>query len=128
MNYIDIVTALALLQFLAFDILTGRARGKYKIKAPAVTGHDLFERTFRVQMNTLEQLIVFVPALWMAAKYWNPTWMALLGAIYLVGRVIYYVQYTDPTKNRTVGFALSFTPVFALAVLALLGAVMQGLK
>ena len=125
MNYLDIVIALALIQAMAFSMLTGRARGLYKIAAPAVTGHDLFERTYRVQMNTIELLVVFVPAMMIASKYWSPTILAALGAVYLVGRVVYYMQYTNPTKNRGAGFGLSFTPVAIVVLMALVGAVIK---
>ena len=70
MNYVHIVALLAILQFIIFGILVGRARAKYGVKAPAMTGNEQFERVVRVQMNTLEQLVCFLPALLMAAAYW----------------------------------------------------------
>ena len=125
MNYLDIVIALTLIQFIVFSMLTGRARGLYKVKAPAVTGHDLFERTYRVQMNTLELLIVLIPSLMIAAKYWSPMILAGLGCVYLIGRVVYYIQYTDPSKDRGIGYGLSFMPVVIVVIMALVGAVMK---
>lgn len=125
MNYLDIVIALSLIQFIVFSMLTGRARGLYKVKAPAVTGHDLFERTYRVQMNTLELLIVLIPSLMIAAKYWSPMILAGLGCVYLIGRVVYYIQYTDPSKDRGIGYGLSFMPVVIVVIMALVGAVMK---
>ena len=86
MAYVDIVTALALLQFLVFGFKVGRARGKYGFKAPATTGNETFERHFRVQQNTLEQLILLIPGLYLFSHYFNPTWAAALGVVYLVGR------------------------------------------
>ena len=65
MAYVDIVTALALLQFIVFGFKVGRARGRYGVKAPAITGNEIFERHFRVQQNTLEQLMVFLPGMYL---------------------------------------------------------------
>ena len=79
MAYVDIVTALALLQFLIFGIKVARARTRFGVKAPAITGNETFERYFRVQQNTLEQLIVFVPALYLFSRYFNPAIAAALG-------------------------------------------------
>jgi hypothetical protein len=64
------------------------ARGRYGVKAPAVTG-PMFERAYRVQMNTLELMVLFIPALYLAARYWPPAWAAAVGAVYGVGRLLY---------------------------------------
>jgi uncharacterized membrane protein YecN with MAPEG domain len=111
-----------------FGVQVGGARGKYSIKAPAVSGHEVFERIYRVQMNTLEQLVVFLPVLWMAARYWNPVWMAAIGAVYLVGRMIYRNSYIKDPGSRTLGFALTFFPSMVLLLATLVGAVMALLK
>ena len=63
MEWVSLISLLALLQFSIFGILVGRARGKYGITAPATTGNEVFERTFRVHYNTLEKLVVFIPEL-----------------------------------------------------------------
>ena len=114
MAWIHLVTLLALLEYLLFIGLVGRARGMYGIKAPATTGHELFERYFRVQMNTLELLIVFVPALWMAAAYWNPAWVSALGAVYVAGRLFYLREYVADPRSRTLGYVLSTAPIILL--------------
>ena len=80
MEFVAIVALLALLQYLYFATLVGQARGKFGVNGPAVTGHPVFERYFRVQMNTLELLIALLPGLWLFAYYVRPTWAALLGA------------------------------------------------
>jgi len=80
MIWVDIVTLLAALQLVLFGVLVGRARGQFGIAGPATTGHPVFERYYRVQMNTVELLVVFFPALWLAAKYWSPQYAAMLGA------------------------------------------------
>ena len=121
MNWIDLITTLALIQFIVFAILVARARGTYSIKAPATTGNEMFERYYRVQMNTLELLVAFVPALWMAARYWNPGTMAFVGAIYLVGRVVYLQSYLKDPASRTIGFLLSFLPIAFLLLATLVG-------
>ena len=89
MAYVDIVTALAVLQFVVFGFRVGKARGRYGVKAPATAGNETFERYFRVQQNTLEQLIVFLPGLYLFSRYLNPLIAAVLGVIYLVGREVY---------------------------------------
>ena len=127
MPWIDLVTFLALVQYLVFGILVARARSQYGVRAPATTGNELFERHYRVQMNTLELLVVFVPALWMAAKYWSPAAMAAVGAVYLVGRILYQRAYTRAPSQRSLGFALSIGPVSVLLVAAFAGMVRSAL-
>ena len=79
----------------------GRARGRYGVKAPAVTGHEGFERAYRVQMNTLELLVALLPALYVAGHYWSPALVAGTGAVYLVGRLLYARAYLrDPSGNK----------------------------
>ena len=123
MPWIDLITFLALVQYLVFGTLVARARSQYGVRAPATTGNELFERHYRVQMNTLELLVVFVPALWMAAKYWSPEAMAAIGAVYLVGRVLYQRSYTRAPAQRALGFMLSLGPVVVLLAAAGVGAV-----
>lgn len=123
MNYVDLIAVLAVLQLMVFGVLVGQARGKYNVKAPAVTGADGFERIYRVQMNTLEQIVMFMPALYIAARYWPATWVAGLGAVYLVGRIIYWRAYTRDPASRGLGFLLSFAPTAVLLLVSLAGAV-----
>lgn len=124
MNYIHIIALLALLLFFAFGVLVGRARVRYGVKAPAVTGHEQFERAFRVQMNTLEQLVVFLPALLIAGAYWSQTMVAGLGLVWLIGRLIYRQAYVADPAKRGLGFLLTVIPTFVLLGLGLAGAVM----
>ena len=123
MAWVDLITLLAVIQLVVFGILVGRARGKYGVAAPATAGHPIFERYYRVQMNTIEVLVVFLPALWLAAKYWSPKYAAILGAVYLAGRLIYLRAYVGDPKTRTLGFSLSMLPTVALVVGGLIGAV-----
>jgi len=125
MTYVDIVTGLALLQFIVFGMQVGMARGKYGINAPAITGNAIFERYFRVQQNTLELLIVFVPGLYLFSRYVNPLWAAALGVVYLAGRQIYSVTYVKDPAKRSLGYGLTMLPVLILIVGGLEGAVWQ---
>jgi glutathione S-transferase len=125
MAYVDIVTALALLQFLSFALQVGRARERHGIKAPATTGNDQFERHFRVQQNTLESMVMFLPSLYLFSRYFNPLWAAGLGVIYLVGRQVYAAAYVRDPAARSAGYALTMLPVIALIIGAVVGAIMR---
>ena len=125
MNYVYIVALLAVIQMIVFGILVGAARGKYGIAAPAMTGNEHFERAVRVHMNTLEQLICFLPALLIAAVYWPPVYVAAVGAVYLVGRVLFRQAYVADPAKRGLGFMLTFFPTTLLALAGLVGAVMR---
>lgn len=122
MALVNLVIALALLQFFIFGVAVARARGRYKVPAPATTGHEIFERYFRAQMNTLELLVMFIPAAWMFAHYISPGIAAALGALFLVGRVVYFLAYVNEPKSREVGFALSAGPLMLLVLGAIFGA------
>jgi uncharacterized MAPEG superfamily protein len=124
MEFVAIVTVLALLQYIYFAVLVGQARGKFGVNGPAVTGHPVFERYFRVQMNTLELLVAFLPALWLFAQYVSPMWAAILGTIYLVGRFLYLRAYVADPAKRGLGFGLSMLPTLALLLGGLVGAVL----
>ncbi len=121
MAWVHLVTLCALIEYFVFSWLVGKAREKYGVKAPATTGNDVFERYFRVQQNTLELLILFVPALWMAATYFDPRIMAAIGAVYVVGRIVYLRGYVSDPKSRHTGFLLSIVPVAVLILIAVAG-------
>ncbi len=125
MAYVDIVTALALIQFLVFNFKVGSARSKFVVKAPAITGNETFERHFRVHQNTLECLIVFLPGLYLFSRYWNPLWAAGIGAVYLVGREIYAASYVKDPAKRSVGYGVTALPMAILIVGVLVGAARQ---
>lgn len=120
-----LVVCLALLQYIYFSFLVGMARTKYGVRAPAVAGHPLFERQLRVQQNTLEQLVVFVPVQftfpYLAENLGWPGYeiAAVLGVVWLVGRGLYARSYVREPLSRSAGFLLTFAP----SVLLLLGTI-----
>jgi uncharacterized MAPEG superfamily protein len=125
MPYVDIVTALALIQFIYFAAKVAGARGKYGIKAPATTGNEIFERHFRVQQNTLEVLVAVIPGLYIFSRYFNPLIAAALGVLYLAGRQLYAISYVQDPAKRSLGFGLTMLPMMILIVGSVIGAVRQ---
>lgn len=124
MPFVAIVTALALGQFFMLGFSVARARSRYGISAPATSGNEVFERHFRVQMNTLEQLVMFLPALWIFANFISPLWAAALGVVWLLGRAIYAISYVRDPKSRALGFALTAFPTIAM----ILGILIWGVR
>ena len=114
MPYVHIVIALALLEFFLFGVAVARARATYRVMAPATAGHEVFERYFRVQMNTLEQLVIFVPSILMFGVYVNAWLAAALGLTFIVGRAVYFVGYVRAAEGRHSGFVLSAVPNLVL--------------
>jgi uncharacterized membrane protein YecN with MAPEG domain len=127
MLLVEIVIALAALQLVFFSLKVGMARGKYNVQAPATTGNEIFERYYRVQMNTLEMLVVFIPAIWLFGEHIDARWAAGIGVIYLIGRFLYLRGYVADPKKRSTGFALSFLPTVILLLGGLGGAVVHAL-
>ena len=117
-----LITVLSLLVYCATVALVGLARGRYGISAPAVTGHPDFERAFRVQQNTLESLIMHLPALWLFAVYVSDQWASILGAAWIAGRVLYARGYMLEASKRGPGMMISFIATTAL-LLGDLGAI-----
>ena len=125
MAYIVIIAMLALMQFIYFSVQVGRARGRCDVAAPATTGNEEFERYFRVQQNTLEQLVVFLPALVAAATFGNEFLAAPIGLVYMIGRALYARAYVRDPGSRTIGFLLGLLANVALIGAALWGAIQQ---
>lgn len=115
------VTLLALLEYSIFGVLTGRARGKYGIKAPATSGNVEFEKYFRVHQNTLEAMIVFIPALWLFARFASVKIGVALGLVYLIARIIYARGYLADPEKRAPGAAITFGVNVLLVLGALIG-------
>jgi len=128
MLYLDIVIGLVALQFLYFGVKVGQARSRYGIKAPATTGHELFERHFRVQQNSLESLLLFYPGLYLFSGHIGATWAAALGVVYLIGRQLYAVTYVKNPASREAGFAISMVATMVLLLGGLGAAVWHTLR
>jgi hypothetical protein len=123
MSLVHLVIVLALGEFLAFGWAVGKARVRFNVPAPATTGNTTFECYFRVQMNTLEQLIIFLPSIVIFAHYWSPGVAAALGALFIIGRAIYFYGYTRAPERRNVGVLASGVPNLALLIAPLLGVI-----
>jgi uncharacterized membrane protein YecN with MAPEG domain len=122
MELVAIVTLIAIVEFIVFGMKVGASREKYGVNAPATTGHDMFERYYRVHYNTLEQLIIFLPGLWLFGFYIGYSWAAGIGLIYIVGRVIYGIAYVKDPGSRGIGMILSVLPCWVLILGGLVGA------
>jgi len=123
MNLVYLTIVLALVEYTVFTALVGRARARYGIKAPAMTGHPDFERVNRVHYNTLEALIVFIPGVLMFAYYIDPRWAAGLGAAFVIGRAIYAVGYIRAADKRGPGAGITGIVNLLLLAGALFGAI-----
>jgi glutathione S-transferase len=122
---VGLVSLAALVLYAWVVSLVGRARGRFKIAAPAMTGHPEFERAVRVQGNTLEQLVPFLAALWLAAAFSLPWIAAGLGVLWLIGRVLYALGYLKDPSKRELGFVVGSIATVALMIAALVGIVMR---
>lgn len=109
-----LVTLLAVAVFIGCMAAVGRGRARYKIVAPATTGHPDFERLFRIQMNTLEGLAMFLPALWVAAHYASPELVGGIGLLWVIGRIWYAVAYAADASKRGPGFGMGMLSTGAL--------------
>jgi glutathione S-transferase len=125
MIFVHLVVGIALLECLWFSFAVGKARETYKVVAPATGGNEIFERYFRVHMNTLELLIVFIPSILLFALYVNANIAAGLGVVFIIGRAWYFRSYVRDPRSRSAGFALSFLPMAILLVGALVGAALR---
>jgi uncharacterized MAPEG superfamily protein len=112
---------LALLEYIVMAALVGRARGKYGVAAPATTGHPGFERANRVHVNTLENLIIFVPAVWIFATYVSSFYAAILGGLFVVARALYAIGYLQAAEKRGVGAGITGIVNIVLVVGGLIG-------
>ncbi|MBJ7412899.1 MAG: MAPEG family protein [Phenylobacterium sp.] len=113
--YVAIVSLLALLVYFWMGLQVGKARAKCGIQAPTMTGDPVLERTIRAHHNTLEWLPLFLVPLWLFAIYWSDLWAAVIGLVWIVGRIVYQLGYVADPKKREAGFLIQ-----ALAVAVLL--------
>ena len=111
-----LITCLAVAVYFSTSILVSRARTAYGIKVPATTGHPDFERVFRVQMNTLEWMPIFLPSLWLFAVYVSDPLAAAIGLLWIAGRILYIVSYSKAANKRGPGFGIQAFATVALWV------------
>lgn len=123
MDWVIIVTVLALLQYTWFGIQVGAVRGRHGLKAPVMFGAPEFDRMFRVHYNTMEQLVLLLPLMWMFAFAVNEIWAAGFGVVFIVGRFIYRAAYLKDPASRAVGFTLTFLPSAVMSIWLLVVAV-----
>ena len=118
-----LITLLALVVYQATALAVGQARFRHKVKPPSTLGPEPFQRALRVQQNTLEQLVFFLPAFWLASLLDNPSVAAVLGLVWVGGRIAYAVGYLQAAEKRGPGFGISFLSSAVLLVMALVGAI-----
>ena len=118
----SLITVSALILYFVVTINVGRARFKHKVSPPQMTGNQDFERVLRVQQNTLEQMILFLPSLWLFSQFISPIWGAAIGAVWIIGRILFAWGYYQAAEKRAPGFGIS-----TLATLALLGGSLTGI-
>lgn len=113
-HFTAVVTLLAILFYFFTSIHVSRCRTRTGVKAPAMSGHPDFERAFRIQMNTLEWMPIFLPALWLFAIYIGDARAAAIGAVWIVGRIVYFIGYSKAAAKRGPGFFIQGIAAIAL--------------
>ena len=121
MDQATLIVLLALLQYVWFTARVGLARGKHNVNAPACDGDETWNRLFRVQQNTMEQLIVFIPATFAFSYYLSESWMLVPGLAFIIGRFLYSAEYQKDPKTRTPGMAITLLSNVVLVLGALVG-------
>lgn len=121
MDYVNLVVFIALIEYIVFILVVGATRDKYGVLAPATTGNEQWERLYRIQVNTAEQLILFIPGIYGFAYYVNEIWAAGIGTILLFGRIVYFLGYRNSGKKRLPGAILTSWPSYILLIGATIG-------
>ena len=117
----ELVTLLTVFLMFGTMYAVGRARAKYRIEAPAISGHPAFERAYRVQMNTLESAVMFLPVLWLAGHFGFELWTGIAGLVWIVGRVWYALAYLSDASKRGPGYMIAMIGWAALVIMAIVG-------
>jgi uncharacterized MAPEG superfamily protein len=128
MAWVGIVLIIALFEYFAFGLAVARARGRYDCPAPKTSGHEMFERYYRVQMNTLEQIVIFIPATLLFAWRFDPRWAAAIGVVWIVGRLIYFLTYVREPRSRGLGFAMTALPSLGMLAASLVSLAVEILR
>ena len=121
-HYTALVTLLAVALYFYTGLMVAKARAKFGVKAPATAGNPDFERVFRVQMNTLEWMPIFLPSLWLFAIYISDGIAAVLGLVWIAGRILYMTGYSQAANKRGTGFGIQ-AAVAGILWLGALGAI-----
>ena len=121
MEPVVVVILLACAQYMVLAWLVGRARVRYGVSAPATTGNESFERVFRAHQNSLENLVIFIPAVWIFGVYVGPMWAAGLGILYVLARIVYARGYFAAAEKRSIGAGISGFVLIALVLGGLIG-------
>ena len=116
-----LVTVAALIYTVILSMRVGLMRNKTGVNAPAVTGDPIFERAFRVHVNTIEQLVLFIPVLWLSVGVIGDMWTALIGLVWIVGRVLYATSYMKDPAKRGPGMMITFGTTVVLILITLYG-------
>jgi glutathione S-transferase len=111
-----LITLFSICLFLYMGMRVGLSRNKYGVEAPATSGHPDFDRLFRIHMNTLEGLAMFLPALWIFATFVSDVGAAALGLIWFLGRVTFMIGYSKAAKSRSAGFGIQFLALVILVI------------
>lgn len=127
MHLVALMIVVSLVEYFILGLLVGQARVKYNVPAPAISGDPIFERYFRVHQNTMEQLVVFVPAMLIFATYVHPLVAAILGLLFVVARPIYAMGYIKDPAKRASGAAITFIVNAILLLGGLVGIVAHAL-
>lgn len=125
MEHAALLILIALIQYIVFTLRVGANRAKYHVDAPKTEGNETWERMFRVQQNTLEQLIIFIPALWFFSMFMSEAWALLPGLVFIVGRQLYSHEYINKPGSRVLGMALTLFANAVLVVGALVGVLLN---
>jgi glutathione S-transferase len=125
--WIGWITLATLVFYLGVAMHTAVQRGRHRIMAPATTGHPAYELAARIHANTLEYLVPFLVALWMCAVFFEPLPAAILGIVWLFGRVIYVFGYWSAPPRRQPGFILALFALILLVILTGYGLFRMGL-
>jgi uncharacterized MAPEG superfamily protein len=128
MQLVAIVAALALLEYTVIVLLVGHARGRQGVPAPTMTGNAHFERCYRAQANTVEQLVIFLPALYLFARFASEPVAAGLGLVFILGRALYARAYVVDPAKRGPGFLLTLLSNLLLLLGGLVGAIVELLR
>lgn len=127
MNLLITTVVLMLVQFIFFGALVARARSTLQVQAPAMTGPEAFERLVRVHLNTQERLVLMLPLMASAAHFWNPAWVAAAGALFFLGRFVYWKGYVEQPAKRMLGNILTMVAVGACLLATVAGLVKSAL-